>query len=99
MLFKLCSYQTVLETHVVVGLLGDADGFLKSQVSLLTEGEPRLRYALNMHHKLTHYKPHITPCTSTNMASAAQNPNHKLFIKYDSWCADIFCHMLQHEIM
>lgn len=31
-------YQTVLQAHVVVGLLGDADRLLQSQVRLLTEG-------------------------------------------------------------
>lgn len=30
-------YQTVLQADVVVGLLGDADGLLQSQISLLTE--------------------------------------------------------------
>jgi len=31
-----CSYQTVLETHMVICFLCDADGFLQSQISLLT---------------------------------------------------------------
>lgn len=30
-------YQAVLQTDVVVGLLSDADGFLQSEVGLLTE--------------------------------------------------------------
>lgn len=34
-------YQTVLQTHVIVGLLGDADRLLQGQVRLLTEGDQK----------------------------------------------------------